>query len=53
VILHCADGNRSGNGAALLRKNGFASVVNLSRRLRRLAAGRPAGGKEIAPWSAC
>jgi rhodanese-related sulfurtransferase len=30
VILHCADGNRSGNGAALLRKNGFASVVNLT-----------------------
>jgi rhodanese-related sulfurtransferase len=30
VILHCADGNRAGDGVALLRKNGFASVVNLS-----------------------
>ena len=30
LILHCADGNRAGNGAALLRKNGFASVVNLT-----------------------
>jgi rhodanese-related sulfurtransferase len=30
VILHCADGNRAGDGAALLRKHGFASVVNLS-----------------------
>jgi rhodanese-related sulfurtransferase len=30
LILHCADGNRSGAGAALLRKSGFANVVNLS-----------------------
>ncbi len=30
VILHCADGNRAANGVALLRKSGFASVVNLS-----------------------
>jgi rhodanese-related sulfurtransferase len=30
VILHCGDGNRAGGGIALLRKNGFASVVNLS-----------------------
>jgi rhodanese-related sulfurtransferase len=30
VIVHCADGNRSGGGAALLRKLGFANVVNLS-----------------------
>jgi len=30
VILHCADGNRAGSGVALLRKNGFAKVVNLA-----------------------
>jgi rhodanese-related sulfurtransferase len=30
VIVHCGDGNRAGSGAALLRKNGFANVVNLS-----------------------
>jgi rhodanese-related sulfurtransferase len=30
VIVHCADGNSSGAGAALLRKLGFANVVNLS-----------------------
>jgi len=30
LILHCADGNRAASGAALLRKNGFASVVNLA-----------------------
>ena len=30
VIVHCADGNRSGAGAALLRKLGFANVANLS-----------------------
>jgi len=30
VILHCADGNRAGDGASLLRKLGFTSVVNLS-----------------------
>ena len=30
VILYCADGSRSGAGVALLRKNGFANVVNLS-----------------------
>ena len=30
VILHCGDGNRAGGGVALLRKSGFANVVNLS-----------------------
>jgi rhodanese-related sulfurtransferase len=30
VILHCADGNRAGSAVALLRRNGFANVVNLS-----------------------
>ncbi len=30
LILHCADGNRAGNGVALLRKAGFANVVNLT-----------------------
>jgi rhodanese-related sulfurtransferase len=30
VILHCGDGNRAGGGIALLRKHGFANVVNLS-----------------------
>jgi len=30
VIVHCGDGNRAGGGVALLRKNGFANVVNLS-----------------------
>ena len=30
VILHCADGNRAGDGVALLRKAGFANVVNLT-----------------------
>jgi rhodanese-related sulfurtransferase len=30
VILHCGDGNRAGGGVALLRKNGFARVVNLT-----------------------
>ncbi len=30
VILHCGDGNRAGNGVALLRKSGFANVVNLT-----------------------
>jgi rhodanese-related sulfurtransferase len=30
VILHCGDGNRAGNGVALLRKGGFANVVNLT-----------------------
>jgi rhodanese-related sulfurtransferase len=30
VIVHCADGSRSGAGVALLRKRGFANVVNLS-----------------------
>jgi rhodanese-related sulfurtransferase len=30
VILHCADGNRAGAGVAILRKHGFANVVNLS-----------------------
>jgi rhodanese-related sulfurtransferase len=30
VILYCGDGNRAGGGAALLRKNGFANVVNLT-----------------------
>jgi rhodanese-related sulfurtransferase len=30
VIVHCGDGNRAGAGVALLRKLGFANVVNLS-----------------------
>ena len=30
VILHCASGSRAVSGAALLRRNGFANVVNLS-----------------------
>jgi rhodanese-related sulfurtransferase len=30
VIVHCSDGNRAGGGVALLRKSGFANVVNLS-----------------------
>jgi len=30
VILHCGDGNRAGGGVSLLRKNGFANVVNLT-----------------------
>jgi rhodanese-related sulfurtransferase len=30
VIVHCGDGNRAGAGVALLRKNGFGNVVNLS-----------------------
>ena len=30
VIVHCADGNRAGSAVALLRRNGFANVVNLS-----------------------
>jgi rhodanese-related sulfurtransferase len=30
VILHCGDGNRAGGGVALLRKSGFANVVNRS-----------------------
>jgi rhodanese-related sulfurtransferase len=30
VIVHCGDGNRAGGGIALLRKSGFANVVNLS-----------------------
>jgi rhodanese-related sulfurtransferase len=30
VILHCADGSRAGGGIGLLRKNGFANVVNLT-----------------------
>jgi len=30
VILHCGDGNRAGSGVALLRKGGFAHVVNLT-----------------------
>ena len=30
VIVHCGDGNRAGGGVALLRKGGFANVVNLS-----------------------
>ena len=30
VILHCGDGNRAGGGVALLRRNGFANVVNLA-----------------------
>ena len=30
VIVHCDDGNRAGGGVALLRRNGFANVVNLA-----------------------
>ena len=30
VIVACATGNRSGSAAAVLRKQGFASAVNLS-----------------------
>jgi rhodanese-related sulfurtransferase len=30
VIVHCGDGNRSGNGVAILRKLGFGNVSNLS-----------------------
>jgi len=30
VIVHCGDGNRAGAGVALLRKNGFGNVVNLT-----------------------
>jgi rhodanese-related sulfurtransferase len=30
LIVHCAEGNRSGAGASLLRKRGFANVVNLT-----------------------
>jgi len=30
VIVHCGDGNRADGGIALLRKLGFANVVNLS-----------------------
>lgn len=30
VIVHCAQGNSSGDGLALLRKRGFGNVVNLS-----------------------
>jgi len=30
VIVHCATGSSAGGAVALLRKNGFANVVNLS-----------------------
>ena len=30
VIIYCDAGNRSGGGVALLRRNGFANVVNLA-----------------------
>ena len=30
VIVHCGDGNRAAGGVALLRKNGFGNVVNLT-----------------------
>lgn len=30
VIVHCGDGNRAGGAVALLRRNGFGGVVNLS-----------------------
>ena len=30
LIVHCGDGNRAGGGMALLRKQGFANVVNLT-----------------------
>ena len=29
VIVHCGDGNRAGGAVALLRRSGFANVVNL------------------------
>jgi rhodanese-related sulfurtransferase len=40
VIVSCANGTRSGNGAAILRKHGFANVSNLSGGI---AAWRQAG----------
>jgi len=30
VIIYCDAGNRAGGGVALLRRNGFANVVNLT-----------------------
>ena len=30
VIIYCDAGNRAGGGVALLRRNGFANVVNLA-----------------------
>ena len=30
VIVHCGDGSRAGGGVALLRRNGFGNVVNLT-----------------------
>ena len=30
LILHCKDGGSAGSGVALLRRNGFANVVNLT-----------------------
>lgn len=30
VIVHCGDGNRAAGGVALLRRNGFGNVVNLT-----------------------
>jgi rhodanese-related sulfurtransferase len=30
VIVHCGTGSRSGDGLALLRRNGFGNVVNLT-----------------------
>ena len=30
VIVHCGNGNRAGDGVALLRKSGFGNVVNLT-----------------------
>jgi rhodanese-related sulfurtransferase len=30
VIVHCGDGNRAGGAVSVLRKAGFANVVNLS-----------------------
>jgi len=30
VIIYCDTGNRAGGGVALLRRNGFANVVNLA-----------------------
>jgi rhodanese-related sulfurtransferase len=42
VILHCGDGNRAGGGIALLKKNGFTNVVNLTGGYSAwLAAGLP------------
>jgi len=44
VIVSCATGNRSGSAAAVLRKHGFANVVNLAGGLAAWQqAGLPTG----------